>query len=399
MKSKTIPSIIAAATLLTNVNAIEIDVTKGWGLYGTQNGVNDINNTFDNSNINTIWAYDANGWKAYSPDTTMNNTLKNVGITNLDQLNTNVGFWINAFNATSVTLPTEETDSTNEVLLTKEVRTRKNADGSLNRTETLEYQYDNEDRLVSKMSVRKNSDDIKVRDVFVIYTYNNVGCNISFNRTYVNYNTDGTIASTKSENRVHTCDENNLQITGYRPQSFVNANGEGSLSYINYEYFYGDNNLTKKRRIYNADNSLKTYSENKSTFNTYDGEDKTLTFSEYDYTDETKQIKKETEDESYSRNADGVATSWIISEKGYVYGDDLIINGTQYNPVEDHFEKSCTTQTYIDSGDIKTANCTITDKYVDENSLSFPDDVVNDTIPYITTNYTEEIIYFYNNEE
>ena len=90
---------VGVSLLLCNLYAdVNVTINSGWGLYGTAGAVDDVTETLSNSNINTVWAYGESGWKAYSPDTVMSNTLTNANIDKLSSMNHNVGFWINAKN-------------------------------------------------------------------------------------------------------------------------------------------------------------------------------------------------------------------------------------------------------------------------------------------------------------
>ncbi len=97
--------------LLSNLTLLfssdEIALKSGWNLVGASEEI-DINQTFNNENISTVWRWTGSKWEIYSPDTSLSNLIKNYGINTLQKTNTFEGFWVSAKNDLNIQLTTSQ---------------------------------------------------------------------------------------------------------------------------------------------------------------------------------------------------------------------------------------------------------------------------------------------------
>lgn len=82
----------------------DISLSSGWNLLGSGAGISDINSTFSDADIKTVWSYKEGNWLAYSPDESIRQSLQNASIGILQNMDAGRGFWINADANTSISL-------------------------------------------------------------------------------------------------------------------------------------------------------------------------------------------------------------------------------------------------------------------------------------------------------
>ena len=92
-------TLLATATI---TYADNIEVEKGWNLLGSSCEVNRAE--IDKPEIHTVWTWEGNYWKAYSPDENVQKILNAYGIPELNSVPKFKGFWIYATSKTSVNL-------------------------------------------------------------------------------------------------------------------------------------------------------------------------------------------------------------------------------------------------------------------------------------------------------
>jgi len=93
---KIILGVVACSSLLL---ADSYNINNGWKLLGALNDIN-LTKGFSHDCIKTVWGYNSSTkrWKAYSPDTTIKNKIKNNSSTIDDTMNIGKGkgFWVNS---------------------------------------------------------------------------------------------------------------------------------------------------------------------------------------------------------------------------------------------------------------------------------------------------------------
>lgn len=70
-----------------------IDVTNSWQMVGVLSDINDIS-VFNDSCVDIIWQYKDDIWKAHSTDTTVQQTITNLGYSGLTSIKKSEAFWI-----------------------------------------------------------------------------------------------------------------------------------------------------------------------------------------------------------------------------------------------------------------------------------------------------------------
>jgi hypothetical protein len=74
-----------------------ITTVSGWKLLGTDESlfIDQMGDIFNLSKVNTIWAWVNNSWRIWSPDATIEGIIENYGLTKLNVIYPNRGFWVN----------------------------------------------------------------------------------------------------------------------------------------------------------------------------------------------------------------------------------------------------------------------------------------------------------------
>ncbi len=90
--------------LSNNEESFNYNIQKGWNLFGNP-FISEISiNAFDNDSINTVWKWENNKWKIYSPNPNLTPILEKYNIPKIEQLNSSDGFWVNANNPINITI-------------------------------------------------------------------------------------------------------------------------------------------------------------------------------------------------------------------------------------------------------------------------------------------------------
>ena len=80
-----------------------VSLVSGWQLITLKNNSSiSVADVFNQEAVTTVWKYTDASWKAYSPNTTLMNTIKAANITELTTINPGEGFWVNASGTQSV---------------------------------------------------------------------------------------------------------------------------------------------------------------------------------------------------------------------------------------------------------------------------------------------------------
>ena len=87
----------AAIKKIPDNATLAITNLTGWHLMGTGKReifVNEFNNIFDKNKVATIWSWQVNGWKIWSPDPNIMDLLSNYGLNVLKLVYPRHGYWV-----------------------------------------------------------------------------------------------------------------------------------------------------------------------------------------------------------------------------------------------------------------------------------------------------------------
>lgn len=106
---------ISTITVISLSFSYTLTISNGWNLRGAKSNI-DVNNTFNNKNIVSIWTYENNQWKAYFPNNNeITTSIKEGKIFNVFPLKTikdSYGFWILSKKIIKLNIKNEQNNQT-----------------------------------------------------------------------------------------------------------------------------------------------------------------------------------------------------------------------------------------------------------------------------------------------
>jgi len=102
MGKKLYLSLLAVLAVTFNAQADNVKLDKGWNLVGSSCEITQ--SEISKPEIHTVWSWEGNYWKAYSPNEDIQKLLSAYGIPKLDVIPKFKGFWVYATSKTSVNL-------------------------------------------------------------------------------------------------------------------------------------------------------------------------------------------------------------------------------------------------------------------------------------------------------
>lgn len=96
MKKTIISTVVSTLLLSSSINAVDIDIKKGWQLKGSSTPIS-LDTFKDAYCIDTVWIYDKNEtWSVYSNSPTIQKFIKDNNLSSLNEIKSYDGFWIKA---------------------------------------------------------------------------------------------------------------------------------------------------------------------------------------------------------------------------------------------------------------------------------------------------------------
>ncbi|EJF06925.1 hypothetical protein ThvES_00009700 [Thiovulum sp. ES] len=93
---------VALLTILISLSLQAVTIPNGWSLLGSSSTINLSENFPDDGNHKLIWSYRNGVWSAYGNTQTLKNAIASNGVSELSEIEPNIGFWIqndgNSFN-------------------------------------------------------------------------------------------------------------------------------------------------------------------------------------------------------------------------------------------------------------------------------------------------------------